>query len=130
MHRGAGIGIFGEDWTIVMTDEAAEKFRRAAIEDDGAFCGAGRVSEYEKVLRALTGLMESEAPNRLTGYQFVPPLFVRSSVLNSELQALAALVRSLTSDGDNFDSVGTLSKEQWGQVQKIARQLLSKILVT
>ncbi len=113
-----------------MTDEAAEKFRRAAIEDDGAFCGAGRVSEYEKVLRALTELLQSEAPNRVTGYQFVPPLFVRSSVLNSELQALAALVRSLTSDSDSFDSVGTLSKEQWGQVQKIARQLLSKILVT
>ena len=113
-----------------MTDEAAEKFRRAAIEDDGAFCGAGRVSEYESVLRALTGLLESEAPNRLIGYQFVPPLFVRSSVLNSELRALSALIRSLTSDSDNFDSVGTLSKEQWGLVQKIARQLLSKILVT
>lgn len=130
MYATAGDCTVGEDGTRAMTNDAAEKFRRAAIEEGGAYCGAGRLSEYESVLRALTGLLNSEAPNRTTGYPFVPPLFTRSSVLNSELQALAALLRSLTADGDSFDSLDTLSKDQWGQVQRIARQLLTKILVT
>lgn len=107
----------------------ANRFLVAALDEGGEYCAAGRVSEYEQVLRALTGILTTERPSRGSGYLFLPPFIVGSSAVDAELRALAAFIQATLRNELNYDSRGELLNERWTEVQTIAGRLIKRLLV-